>query len=1254
MSTARRCSQTRFAGEAPRFRDANSCASLRLSQSSGIAREGRRVLVWLVVIPLGVWVWLQAQRIDRLARRIAELELQLFSIRTPSPAAAPQPESPAAPRPTPAAQEELLLTEVVPDDVLVLDNPIPEASNDIETEQPQPAAPLAEPNRPRMHSPLLLNELGPEQTRAEPPRSVESKPKAPPRRLDQWLAEKGLAWIAGIALAMAAIYLVSEASKAAWFTAPVRLASALVLGVIMLGGSEWTRRVGLTGPRWHPLLSALLAGAGMVVFYATTWATHGIYGFIPWPAAAALLLLCAVALIALSLIHGQALGVLAIGLALLAPAIASGPLWPSAALTSYVALVAAGGFALAMFKRWAWVALATFSGLYFWFFAAISSDDLRRALALLSFASVGGLATAFRMPLADESKKGLTWSSMQGFGPSIAISVSSALLIWAWLIVARAPEGLVAGPALISIFHVLLAAVSVRERNAMASTLAIAIGAIALGFAMYLQARLYAGPLAIDFYPMILLAAFLCGAGALFANPERADRGLAAIAGAAGLALLTILSATTRDWHSLAAWTPLFVGAALALAAAWFTERSADDRKTDFAISFWGAAGVVLALLGVEASLPAGTRTIGHAVVALIMCAILVWRTWRVASWAALTAAALSVAQALSPELIRPTLMQQLPLWIALLIYIGAAVVLFAGSTIVRRRGANVPVAEALSAASVIVALVGVFVALRWIAANGETVTLDDFTEISLRVLALMAAGLTITPRIHETPGAIGAWRGHVLLGLGLLYALVAPGLGINPWWGGPGRAVISGLPILNALAIAFAAPAALAFVAANRLYTRQRPFARAYAVAGGALAMLWLVMEIRQGFHRGSMASPSVGLFEASCYGLAFLAFALAVAVVGRLRARRNLLRPFTEDLMRSMRAVSWGALFVAAWIMLVAQHPIWGMHNSEQSNAFSTMLAVLSQAAAMILALALGRALSRSKEHDPARFAAAAAAMLFAWSFGHCVIRWLHHRGYMDDGYPPYALEGFAHALWPLLLVVAAAQLTRFAPGRDTTRAYLYDLQAIWSAAIWPALGFAAIGLWLIYNPWWGAAPAELLGAGGAALALVSYIAAAALSYVAPDVPHVRAMKFMVPAAAIACVAHLFIAVTLIVRWAYHPQGMVTATAGDIELWIYSAVWGVFGGMTLWLGTVRNDPALRWAGLFVLFITTLKVFFLDIGRLSGLALAGSALGLGIVAAVTAWVVRRNRPPPGPGDLVTVTPSARRERRRVRRRTSP
>lgn len=1215
----------------------------------------------LAFLPLAVWVWLQAQRIDALVRRVAELELQLFALGSAAPlssTAAPEAEARAPAEPA-APQDELLLTEVVPDDVLILDNPLPTASNDV---APVPEMAAASDARPRMHSPLLLDDPVTEIVRAsEPPRPPPpATPKQPPRRLDRWLAEKGLAWIAGIALAMGAIYLVSVAMQSTWFTPAIQLASALGLGVVLLGVSELARRVGLKTPPGHPLIAALLAGAGMVTFYATAWAAHGVYAFVDWPTATALLALCAIGLIALSLIHGEALGVLAIALALLAPALADAPLWPSLALTSYVALVGAGGFALALFKRWAWVAVATIGGLYFWFFASITADDVRRALALISFASVGGALMAFRAPLPDEVKKGLTWTTVNDIGPSIAISVSSALLIWAWLMVAQAPAGRIAGPALISIFHVALATYAVSERRAAPAALAIAIGGLTLGFMAYLRARGIYAPLGNDFYPIVLLAGFSTTVCALLSNPERSGRSLISAAGAIGAAMLTILAAVSRpDWHAIAAWTPLFVSAALSFAAAWWTERTAEDCKTDIAITWWGGAGAVLVMLGIESLLTPEMRTLGHAAATLLFSIGLVWRGWRVAGWAALTAAALSVGHALSPgyalspSLIGLTLAGELPLWAGLLTFAGSAIVLFGASTLIRRSNANIPIAEALSATAAITALTGAFVALRWIAAGNAGVTLDEFSETSLRVLALMAAGLTLLPRIHESPGPIGAWRGHVLLCLGLLYALFVPGILINPWWGGPGRAVVGGLPILNALGIAFAAPAALALWAAGRLYARQRLFARTYAAAGAVLALVWLVLEIRHEFHSGAMAEPALGLFESACYALAFLSFALAVAIAARLRAKRNPHRPFTEDLMRSMRAVSWAGMGAAAFIMLVTQHPIWGLHDSTASNAFSTMLAVLAQPVAMILALALGRALSLSRDTEPTRFAAASLSALFAWSFGHCAIRWLHHRGYMDDGIAPYALEGLAHAVWPLIFVIAAAQLTRLAPGRDTTRAYLYDLQAIWAAAIWPAMGFAALGLWLLYNPWWGAWPAQTMTLIGAIIALLSYLAAAALSYAAPDVPHVRAMKWMAPAAMIACSAHIFVAATLAVRWLYYGTEMAGPQPGDLELWIYSAVWAVFAAVALGLGTLRDDPVLRWIGLAVFAATIVKVFFVDTAQLSGIIRAASFLGLGAIAAIATWMARRNRPPPSPGDLVTVTPSARRERRRVRRRTS-
>jgi hypothetical protein len=793
----------------------------------------------------------------------------------------------------------------------------------------------------------------------------------------------------------------------------------------------------------------------------------------------------------------------------------------------------------------------------------------------------------------------------------------------------------------------------VRERLAAPAALAIAISALVLGFMAFLRGR-FPAPVDWSFYPAILSSALIVIASAMAARPHRTARVLVSAAGAMGASLATALAAASRpEWHSPAAWAPLFIGAAALFAAAWRQESLAQDRHKDGAVDFWAGCAAVLMLLGIESVAAEAWRTAGHAGAALLFGVGLAWRAWRVLGWAALAAAALSVAHSLSPALVGATLSGAAPLWFGVLVLALTGAVLFAASTLVRRNSESKHVPEGLSAASVIVGLVAVFLLLRWIAAGGAGIALHDFTEVSLRTLVLMAAGLALLPRIHETPGPIGAWRGHVLLGLGLAYALLAPGLGINPWWGGPGRAVVNGLPLLNALALAFLAPAALAFVAAGGLYGRQLLFARVYAAAGTLLVLVWAVMEIRHGFHSTAMAAPVVGLFESACYALLALASGLGVAFAAAIRTAKNPHRPFTQDLARVRRGAAWAALGVSLGILLIARHPIWGGQDSLVSNAFSTLLAVIAQFAAAALAAMLGRVLSVTKNPDATRFAAATGASLLLWSAGHCSIRWLHHRGYMDDGAPLLALEGLLHAVWPLALVVGIAGLTRVAPGRDTVRAYLSDLQALWATAIWPALAFAGVGLWFLFNPWWGVWPAQINDLGAAIAGFGLFSLAATLSNVAPDVPQARWLNLLAPAATIACAAHLFVLATIAVRWLYHGEGASGAVVSEVELWVYSAVWALFAAVTLGLGAVRNDRVLRWVSAAAFAATSLKVALLDTAELSVVWRASVFVGLAAAAGAAIWLARRNRTPPGPGDLVTVKPSARRERRRVRRRTS-
>lgn len=1198
---------------------------------------------WLAIIGLAATAWWQSRRIGALMHKVFELEQRLALLER-SPSEVPQ----AAPAPQPAAELEPLLLDqpLPPEEPLILDTPLPVASNDDEPlllDQPLPP----EPAPPPLEEPIRM----PPAAATPPPRVIKQRE----RKLEQWLSQNGLAWLGGALIGLGGIFLVSFASQQPWFTPQVQLICAVLLGAALVAGGEWVRRYGVRTPPGQPLVAAMLAGAGVVTFYATAWAAHGLYELVDLPIAVTFLALCAAILLGLSLLHGQPLAVLAILLGLLAPQITGTDLWAPLALTFYIGAVAITGFGVAALQRWSWLAAATMLGLYFWFAAAIGDGDVRRALVMASFAAMGGAALAFRKPLSTEAPARLSWTQTHTHMPAAAICISSVLMLWTWVGVADLPSGVLGGPAWVAAMFVALAAASVRAQVAAPVTLTVAIASLALGFILYVQARTGMPTLGADFYPFILFAAAAIALSAANAQPPRESRALVAGSGAAGAAVLFALAASTREnWAHFSAWTPLFVGGAGLFAAAWFAAKETETPRTDQATGLWLAGATALVLLGVESAFPASGRIIGHAGVALALTGLLAWRGWGMARYAALFAAACAMAHAFAPSLIGAAMLGELPIVSALLILTFAALLLFGASFVASRVEPRALASESLGAAGVIIVLVGVFLGLRWLAAGGERAALDAFTEISLRILALMAAGHVLLAREGRVTGLIGAWRGHALLGAGLLYMLVSPAVAANPWWGAA-PAAVSGPPLLNTLAIAFLAPALLLLFASRRLYERARLAARIYAGAGSAFALIWAVLETRRLFHGADMATGPLGLFEAACYALILLAAALIVAGTAKQRALIYIDGPFTKDLVTVSRAFAWSSIIAALFILLILRHPWWGAQNPETTNALSTLLAVAAQPFAIALALFLGRALSRTRAVEPARFAAAAIAVLLAWSFGHNAIRWYYHRGLMDNGEPLIQLEGIAHALWPLALILAASAITARAPGRDTVRAYLYDLQAIFASAIWPALAYAALGLWLLFNPWWGAEPSDVTPIGAAVLALLAFVSAAWMSHAAHGVPHVRWPIWFDRATTTAIVGHLFFAATLLIRRLYHSDDMATGAAGGVEMWVYSAVWALFGAGVFWLGMRWGDPLLRWIGLGLLLLTTLKVFLFDMGRLGGFIRVASFVGLGLVLLGIAWAARRfaAAPPPGPGDLLPIKPSARRGKRYGRRQRS-
>lgn len=948
----------------------------------------------------------------------------------------------------------------------------------------------------------------------------------------------------------------------------------------------------------------------------------------------------------------EAAATLALALTLLAPALADLSGWAPGLVTALVGAAAAAGFAVAGWRRWPWLAVTTLTGLYVWFAFALGGGDVLRAITLLALAGIGGAAMALRPPRNGDATA-FGWGQVHAALPAIAIVAGSVLSIWTWFDTSPTGVGLVQAPTVLATGLCILAALAVRAGAAAPLTFAVSVSTLIIGFMAHLNVR--EGALSPAFYPLILTAAFVLAAAAYLARPTRETDALVAGAGAAGASLLALLAAFSRlDWHGFTAFAPLFGVAALMCALAWLSARHAADAQGDAVVDIWMSAGAALALLGIESAFAESARVLAHAGLSLVLTAAYARLGWRALRFAALIAAAFALGHAMSPTLFRLAGDGLITLLAALAILAGAGALLFGASRLAARRGEHDATPEALAFAAWLTPVLGAFYVLHWLSLENMV---DALVANALRTLVLLGAGLALLPRKDAAFGDVARWRGHALLIAGIAFSAFWGGFALNPWWGGADAAPIAGPILFNAQAITFLAPASLALYAAGRVYARELEPARLYAAAGAGFGLMWAALEIRRTFRGDQMAQPAIGVFEASMYALLFIGAALIIALAARVRASKDPERPFTRDLLTIMRPVTCVALAAALILMLGFRHPWWGAQDAPLTGDSATGWAVVSQAAALALSLWLARVLSISRPAEPARFAAAAAAALFALSLGVAGVRWLYHRGAMDDGVALHGLEGLAYAVWPLLLVSAAAYFTARAPGRDAERAYLYDLQAIWAAAIWPAMGFAALGLWGLFNPWWGVWPVRASNLGGFLTILAGFGLAACLSAVAARIPHVHARRWLARGGVAMGAAHLSIAAIMLTRRLFHHETMSAAPALDSELWTYVAVWVACAIAAFAIGTQRGNMGLRWYGIGLTGLSIAYAFALAFTRLSGGAQVGAILAIALTPFVAVWAVRAFKPPARllrESDLRDITPSARRERRHGRRYRSP
>ncbi len=969
-------------------------------------------MIWLFVIGLGVWCAFQQSQLAELRRKFNALAPERPKLSPERPVAAAEREAAtegvsflADPAPSPSPEPEVLISEA------------PEVAE---------AAPFALPED--------LTEI------ARPPRLSVS----------DWLSQNGLAWIGGGALALGGLFLVAYAAQRGLFNPAFRIAAAVVLGLAALAAGEALRR---GFPRQRPpnlLVAALTTAAGAGIIYAAIWAAYRLYGFIPGPVAVPLLAATSLGLLLLALLHGEALGILAIAAAYAVPVVSGAGDWSGLPLDGFAALVLATGLAVAGLRRWAPAGAVALVGAGLWVIGRSVEADALGVCLLAALAAALTLAASIfaKRPSASPDR-------FDRLLPAAIIGASLfAALVW-WSLVPR--EALYAAVATASI----ILATAAGVRLAKASPLLLIAPA-----ALLACAALSPGDLAVDRAKAIgFLLALLCLLAAGFDGAMRSDRRReAAVIGAAGAVLALTLfmnrlaqAAPGWDWVIDAAFAAVIASGAALL------RRQAEDPETDLATAAWIAAAAEAAGLALHAGLDWHVAPTAYGLLALVLAGLSLRFRWRGFAESAAAACLAGFAALFAPAITWAAIDGDAGWLMTAAVGGGATLAQVAAWRVLKARRDTPSCAEAASTLAVMSGLLTVFLMLQALhAPHGGPALLDDFTRASIRTVLFLAAGLMLSIRGAATP--IGRWRAPAFLAIGAAHGFFLEIIARHPWWGL--GAPVAGPPVFDSLLLGLLAPALILLEAARRLARQWRKIAAVTVGFALLFFIVWIVTELRRLFHGPDLAGD-FGYAETAAYAAAALAIALGLMRAGdRLRA----LIGETGWLETSLTAQAWFGLVLSVWLLSFIASPWWGPLDGDLRAP-----ALLGLLYAAGCGLSAGMALlARRNGRIALAHAALSAAAVLLFVLLTLSVRFLFHGDAMRAPLREASLETWTFsAIWAIygLAVLAAGAARKDVTVRwlglaillaTTLKVFLFDMARL--EGVVRAASFLALGLVLL----------------------------------------------------------------------------------------------------------------------------------------------------------------------------------------------
>lgn len=283
--------------------------------------------------------------------------------------------------------------------------------------------------------------------------------------------------------------------------------------------------------------------------------------------------------------------------------------------------------------------------------------------------------------------------------------------------------------------------------------------------------------------------------------------------------------------------------------------------------------------------------------------------------------------------------------------------------------------------------------------------------------------------------------------------------------------------------------------------------------------------------------------------------------------------------------------------------------------------------------------------------------AALFLPCAAGAWIASLLFSRG------PPERDIAAAQTAFALALLVAAACASLMArhtfTGGDIAAPYASLAEAGLNTLIW--LGFALVLAWrfgarprraifalefaafaaalthaivvqgVLINPWWGYAPAVVLGWGGFDLVMFAFAAPGLLFLFYAWQRSRQGYSARAATALGGAVTLLFVALILELRLLFHGAGMATEPLAQTEAWTYSIAMLGFAALLLAAAAHKEGRFLRYASLALALAALAKMAFSDLGALNGLGRIGAFLLIAAAAGGVVFLFRRFVLPPAP-----------------------